>query len=135
MKNILNRFLAILCLVVLGTGGAGAASDYYLSTGDLVRISVYDHPDLITETRVSENGSILFPLIGQVAVGGLTAHAAAGRIHTDFQRGFIRAEVIPFEDLEKAGSEHHAREQGLLRAEGRDYVVRDGDVIHFLFNV
>jgi len=66
---------------------------------------------------------------------GTPAHAAAGRIHTDFSRGFIKAEVVPFADLAKAGSEHHAREQGLLRAEGRDYVVRDGDVIHFLFNV
>jgi ribosome-binding ATPase YchF (GTP1/OBG family) len=66
---------------------------------------------------------------------GTPAHAAAGRIHTDFQRGFIRAEVIPFDDLVTAGSEHHAREQGHLRAEGRDYVVRDGDVIRFLFNV
>lgn len=66
---------------------------------------------------------------------GTPAHAAAGRIHTDFERGFIRAEVVPFGDLARAGSEHHAREQGLLRAEGRDYVVRDGDVIRFLFNV
>lgn len=66
---------------------------------------------------------------------GTPALAAAGRIHTDFQRGFIRAEVIAFDDLVKAGSEHRAREHGQLRAEGRDYVVRDGDVIHFLFNV
>jgi GTP-binding protein YchF len=66
---------------------------------------------------------------------GTPAHAAAGRIHTDFERGFIRAEVVGFDELVKAGSEHHAREQGHLRAEGRDYVVRDGDVIHFLFNV
>lgn len=66
---------------------------------------------------------------------GTSAHAAAGRIHSDFERGFIRAEVVRFDDLVKAGSEHHAREQGLLRAEGRDYVVRDGDVVHFMFNV
>jgi ribosome-binding ATPase len=66
---------------------------------------------------------------------GTPAHAAAGRIHTDFERGFIRAEVVHFDELVKAGSEHHAREHGVLRAEGRDYVVRDGDVIRFLFNV
>ncbi len=106
MKNILNRFLAILCLVVLGTGGAGAASDYYLSTGDLVRISVYDHPDLITETRVSENGSILFPLIGQVAVGGLTAHAAAGRIAKGLETGgFIKSAQVNMVVLEFKGQE------------------------------
>jgi len=66
---------------------------------------------------------------------GTTARAAAGRIHSDFERGFIRAEVVHFGDLVEAGSEKDARERGLLRAEGRDYVVRDGDVIHFLFNV
>lgn len=66
---------------------------------------------------------------------GTTAPEAAGRIHTDFERGFIRAEVVRFEDLARLGSEHHAREKGLLRAEGRDYVVHDGDVVHFLFNV
>jgi GTP-binding protein YchF len=66
---------------------------------------------------------------------GTPAHTAAGRIHTDFERGFIKAEVVQFDDLVKSGTEHHAREHGLLRAEGRDYVVRDGDVIHFLFNV
>jgi hypothetical protein len=66
---------------------------------------------------------------------GTRAHVSAGRTHTDFQRGFIRAEVIAFDDLVKAGSEHNAREHGQLRTEGRDYVVRDGDVIRFLFNV
>lgn len=66
---------------------------------------------------------------------GTHALRAAGRIHTDFERGFIRAEVLGFDDLIKAGSEHHAREKGLLRVEGRDYVVRDGDIIKFLFNV
>jgi ribosome-binding ATPase len=66
---------------------------------------------------------------------GTPALAAAGKIHTDFERGFIRAEVVHFDDLVRSGSEHHAREHGVLRAEGRDYVVKDGDVIRFLFNV
>ena len=66
---------------------------------------------------------------------GTPAHSAAGRIHTDFERGFIKAEVVPFDDLVASGTERHAREHGQLRAEGRDYVVRDGDVIRFLFNV
>jgi ribosome-binding ATPase len=66
---------------------------------------------------------------------GTSARAAAGRIHSDFERGFIRAEVVHYDDLVAAGSEHQAREKGFLRTEGRDYVVRDGDVIHYLFNV
>lgn len=64
---------------------------------------------------------------------GATAREAAGRIHTDMARGFIKAEVVSFSDLEKAGSLREARERGLLRLEGRDYVVQDGDVITFRF--
>ncbi len=66
---------------------------------------------------------------------GATAPEAAGRIHTDFQRGFIRAEVVSYEDFVACGGEQGAREQGRLRLEGKDYVVQDGDVIHFRFNV
>ena len=66
---------------------------------------------------------------------GTVAPLAAGRIHSDMERGFIRAEVVSYEDFLRCGSEHVARERGLLRAEGRDYVVQDGDVIHFRFNV
>ncbi|MBE0467188.1 MAG: redox-regulated ATPase YchF, partial [Candidatus Desulforudis sp.] len=60
---------------------------------------------------------------------------AAGKIHTDFARGFIRAEVVSFDELEKAGGPAAAREQGLVRSEGRGYQVQDGDIIHFRFNV
>ena len=66
---------------------------------------------------------------------GATAPQAAGVIHTDFERGFIRAEVASYEDYVAGGGEQGAREAGRLRLEGRDYVVRDGDVIHFRFNV
>ncbi len=66
---------------------------------------------------------------------GTTAHRAAGRIHSDIERGFIRAEVIRFEDLIQFGSEARCREAGKLRSEGKDYIVQDGDVIHFRFNV
>jgi len=66
---------------------------------------------------------------------GATAPQAAGVIHTDFERGFIRAEVAAYADYVAAGGEQGAREAGKLRLEGRDYVVRDGDVIHFRFNV
>jgi ribosome-binding ATPase len=66
---------------------------------------------------------------------GATAPEAAGEIHTDFQRGFIRAEVIAYADFIACGGEAKAREAGKLRLEGKDYVVQDGDVVHFRFNV
>jgi len=66
---------------------------------------------------------------------GDTAFDAAGEIHSDFQRGFIRAETVGFEEFAKAGSYKAAREQGLIRSEGRDYVVKDGDILLFRFNV
>jgi ribosome-binding ATPase YchF (GTP1/OBG family) len=64
-----------------------------------------------------------------------TAPQAAGVIHTDFERGFIRAEVVAYEDFVHYKGEQGAREAGKLRSEGKEYVVRDGDVIHFRFNV
>jgi ribosome-binding ATPase YchF (GTP1/OBG family) len=67
--------------------------------------------------------------------GGDTAVRAAGTIHTDFERGFIKAETVSCEDLVKCGSIGHARETGHYRIEGRDYVVKDGDVLLFKFNV
>ncbi len=66
---------------------------------------------------------------------GTKAPQAAGVIHTDFERGFIRAEVVSYEDLIKYGSEAECRHHGIMRTEGKDYEVQDGDVIHFLFNV
>ncbi len=66
---------------------------------------------------------------------GTAAPSAAGKVHSDMERGFIRAEVVSYENLLACGSEHAAREKGLLRVEGRDYIVQDGDVIHFRFNV
>jgi ribosome-binding ATPase len=66
---------------------------------------------------------------------GSTAYEAAGEIHTDFQRGFIRAEVLSASDLAEFGSESAARERGRIFLQGRDYIVRDGDVIYFRFNV
>jgi len=65
---------------------------------------------------------------------GTKAPQAAGAIHTDFERGFIRAEIINWEDFVSLGGEPQAREAGKLRTEGRDYIVKDGDVCHFLFN-
>ncbi|MBR1444076.1 MAG: redox-regulated ATPase YchF [Firmicutes bacterium] len=66
---------------------------------------------------------------------GTKAPQAAGKIHSDFERGFIRAEVVTYDDLTRLGSVAAAKEQGLYRSEGKDYVVKDGDVILFRFNV
>ena len=66
---------------------------------------------------------------------GTKAPQAAGKIHTDFERGFIRAEVIAFDDLMKVGTMAAAKEKGLIRSEGKEYVVKDGDIILFRFNV
>ncbi|MBN2508237.1 MAG: redox-regulated ATPase YchF [Verrucomicrobia bacterium] len=66
---------------------------------------------------------------------GATAPQAAGRVHTDFERGFIKAEAVPWQHLVEAGSIAHARERGHYRVEGREYVVRDGDVLLFKFHV
>jgi ribosome-binding ATPase len=66
---------------------------------------------------------------------GTRAQTAAGTIHSDIERGFIRAEVISYEDLMAAGSYATARDKGLLRLEGKDYIMREGDVVHFRFNV
>jgi ribosome-binding ATPase YchF (GTP1/OBG family) len=66
---------------------------------------------------------------------GAKAPQAAGVIHTDFERGFIKAEVIAYEDFVALGGEKGAKEAGKMRLEGKEYVVRDGDVVHFKFNV
>jgi ribosome-binding ATPase YchF (GTP1/OBG family) len=66
---------------------------------------------------------------------GATAPQAAAVIHTDFEKGFIRAETIAFDDYVRLNGEAGARDAGKLRAEGKEYVVKDGDVMHFRFNV
>jgi ribosome-binding ATPase YchF (GTP1/OBG family) len=66
---------------------------------------------------------------------GDQAPRAAGKIHTDFEKGFIRAETIAFEDFVENDGEKGAKEAGKLRSEGKDYIINDGDVIHFLFSV
>jgi len=68
-------------------------------------------------------------------VKGTKAPQAAGKIHSDFEKGFIRAEVVAYDDLIKAGSYTIAKEKGLVRSEGKDYVMQDGDVTLFRFNV
>jgi hypothetical protein len=67
--------------------------------------------------------------------GGFNVQKAAGRIHTDLEKGFIRAEVVSFDDLAACGSLQEAKKNGKLRLEGKDYIVKDGDVINILFNI
>jgi ribosome-binding ATPase len=97
-------------------------------------------------TRVISAGYALLDLITFLTVGPKEAHAwtvargtkapqAAGRIHTDFEKGFIRAETITYEDFVAHGGEQGAKDAGRMRLEGADYMVRDGDIMHFRFNV
>lgn len=97
--------------------------------------------DLVIRMSYELLGLISFLTVGEDEVRawtircGMTAHQAGGVIHSDIQRGFIRAEVIPFENLVEEGSIVSAKKRGLVRLEGKDYVVKDGDISHFLFNV
>jgi ribosome-binding ATPase YchF (GTP1/OBG family) len=66
---------------------------------------------------------------------GATAPEAAGVIHSDFEKGFIRAEIMKYDDLVRRGSEQAVKDDGLLYIEGKEYIVQDGDIVHFRFNV
>ena len=96
--------------------------------------------------RLIKAGYALLGLISYLTAGpkevrawtitrGTKAPQAAGKIHTDFERGFIRAEVVAFKDLMECGSMTAAKEKGLVRSEGKEYVMQDGDVVLFRFNV
>jgi GTP-binding protein YchF len=96
--------------------------------------------------RIIKTGYSLLGLISFLTAGedecrawtitrGTRAPQAACKIHTDFEKGFIRAEIVAFTDLDACGSIAAAREKGLLRLEGKDYIMQDGDVVHFRFNV
>ena len=97
--------------------------------------------DRLVQVSYDLLGLISFLTAGQPEVRawtitqGTKAPQAAGKIHSDIERGFIRAEVIDYDSLIELGSLAAAREKGLLRSEGKDYVMKDGDVVHFLFNV
>jgi GTP-binding protein YchF len=119
------------------SGLAGEERAEYLASLGL------DEPGL---NRVIREGYRLLDLLTFFTVGpkearawtthrGATAPEAAGEIHTDFQKGFIAAETIAYDDFVAFGGEQGAKEAGKLRLEGRDYVVRDGDVFHFRFNL
>ncbi|HTY17954.1 MAG TPA: DUF933 domain-containing protein [Myxococcota bacterium] len=92
--------------------------------------AAYQLLDLISMLTAGDDECRAWP-IGR----GTPAQRAAGKIHSDIERGFIRAEVVPWKDLVELGSEARCREAGRLRVEGKSYVVQDGDVVHFRFNV
>jgi len=121
---------------------------------ELAGVSDEERQELLTAYGVEETGLEQLLRIGFASLGlasyftagekevrawtihqGWKAPAAAGVIHSDFEKGFIRAEVIAFADFDRLGSESACRSAGCLRVEGRDYVVQDGDVMHFRFNV
>jgi GTP-binding protein YchF len=121
---------------------------------ELVELSDEEATELLAELGLGEPGLAQLARAGFAALGlstfltagpkesrawtipvGATAPEAAGVIHTDFQRGFIKAEIVSFEDLMAAGSVAAARTVGKARIEGKDYVMRDGDVVDFRFNV
>ncbi len=92
--------------------------------------AAYDVLDLITFFTADEKGAYAWTI-----EEGTQAPQAAGEVHSDFEEGFIKAETIHFSDFDEAGSEAAARDAGLIRTEGKDYVVEDGDVMEFRFNV
>lgn len=97
--------------------------------------------DVLASTTYDYQGLISFLTAGEDEVRawtirkGIDARKAAGKIHSDIERGFIRAEVVKFKDLEELGSMHKIKEKGLYRLEGKEYIVHDGDIINFRFNV
>jgi ribosome-binding ATPase YchF (GTP1/OBG family) len=92
--------------------------------------AAYELTDLVSMLTAGEDECRAWPV-----PRGTPAPRAAGKIHSDIERGFIRAEVVCWEDLVALGSEARCREAGKLRVEGKSYVVQDGDVVHFRFNV
>lgn len=97
--------------------------------------------DKLIHTAYHLLGLITFFTVSEKEVHAWTIHKgtkapqAAGEIHTDFEKGFIRAEVMTYNDLVALGSEHAVKERGLMRVEGKDYEVKDGDIVYFRFNV
>ena len=121
---------------------------------DLSQLEESDKEELMRDYGIEESGldkliKASYSLLGLISfltcgkdetrawtiTNGTKAPGAAGKIHTDFERGFIKAEVVSFDDLKEYGSMNALKEKGLVRLEGKEYVVKDGDVIVFRFNV
>jgi len=121
---------------------------------ELIGLSAADAAELLAEYGQPESGLAILARVGFETLGlqtyltagpkesrawtirrGFTAPQAAGVIHTDFERGFIKAEIVSYDDLVAAGSMAAAKAAGKVRIEGKDYVMADGDVVEFRFNV
>ncbi|MHB1126230.1 MAG: DUF933 domain-containing protein, partial [Bacillota bacterium] len=96
----------------------------------LLARAVYHHLGLISFFTVGEDEVKAWTIND-----GLDARRAAGKVHSDIERGFIRAEVVAYDHFREYGSMAKVKEKGLARLEGKDYIVRDGDIINFRFNV
>ncbi|MDU6914021.1 MAG: redox-regulated ATPase YchF, partial [Veillonella sp.] len=94
-----------------------------------------DELEMIKELTLLTAKPSLYVANAWTIVNGTKAPQAAGKIHSDIEKGFIRAEIVSFDDLQACGSQNAAKEKGLVRLEGKDYVMKDGDVTHFRFNV
>ena len=106
--------------------------EYNIKIGGLSKLieKSYEILNLITYYTAGPEESRAWSIIRDTK-----APNAAGKIHTDFEKGFIRAEIIEYEDFIKCGSEEESKSKGLMRSEGKDYLVKDGDIIHFRYNV
>ena len=138
----------------IGRAGVGTAAICGKLEADLAQMEPEDEAEFRESLGAGEPGldrmiNLSYDLLGLISflttgedetrawtiTKGMSAVEAAGKIHSDIQRGFIRAEVIAYEDLARTRSIAEARKQALLRTEGKTYVMRDGDVVNFLFNV
>ena len=115
-------------------------------SGDAQQASLYEGAEESGLDRLIKASYALLGLISFLTAGpdecrawtirkGTKAPKAAGKIHSDIERGFIRAEIVAFDDLVKHGSMNAAKEAGVLRSEGKEYIMQDGDVIHVRFSV
>lgn len=139
---------------VAAAEGAGVVVICGKTESEIAALPAEDRPEFLAELGLKESGLdrltragyellelITFFTVGEdeckawTIKGGSKAPQAAGRIHTDFERGFIRAEVVAYDDLVRLGSWNAAKEKGVLRSEGKEYVVKDGDCMLFRFNV
>ena len=134
--------------------GAGALPICAKTEWEIAELPEEDKAAFLAELNINESGLdrliresySLLGLISYLTAGpqevrawtiksGTKAPQAAGKIHTDFERGFIRAEIVAFDELKETGSMVAAKERGLVRSEGKEYIMRDGDVVTFRFNV
>ena len=138
-----GMWLTVLCILAAGIFTTSVTSSFVRESTEAAMAVVTGTEARGAQIPVPREASVpeasLKALMDQADAGargkGEKAPQAAGKIHSDFERGFIRAEVISYEDLIANGSMAAAKEKGLVRSEGKEYVMQDGDVVLFRFNV